>query len=73
MTVTKEQLSAGIETIRVIADTIRDLGTVPSGELYAHVMEHLTIQQYTKVIDILKRTGLVTESGHLLRWVEPKR
>lgn len=71
MTVTKEQLKAGLEVLKALADCIRELGSVPSGELYARVMGTLTLDQYMSCIQTLKRTGLVKESGHLLTWIEP--
>lgn len=71
MTITKEQIKASLEVLKALADTIRELKSVPSGELYARVMGVLTLNQYQSAIQTLKRTGLVKESGHLLTWVEP--
>ena len=66
------QQQAALEIIKTLAEVIRSLGSVPSGHLYAHVMGQLSFAQYMSAIDILKRTGLVTEQAHLLAWVEPK-
>jgi hypothetical protein len=67
---TKQQLAAGLDVIRAVAEAIRELRTVPSGNLYAHVMGRLSIQEYEKVIGILKGADLVRESSdHLLTWV----
>lgn len=69
----KRQIEAALGTIQAIAETIRDLGEVPSGVLYARLMGTLPLHDYNRVIDILKRSGLVTETpGHLLRWSGPK-
>ena len=54
------------------SQTIRELGSVPSGHLYARVMDTLSLSQYQQVIGLLKREGLVLESGHLLTWAEPE-
>ena len=52
-----------------LGDSIRDLGEVPSGHLYAMVMNHLDLEGYQAVIDVLKRRGDVKEDGsHMLRW-----
>jgi len=72
MTATKEQVKAALETVRVIADAIRELGSVPSGELYARVMPHLDLATYDQVIQTLKNCGLVTEAAHVLTWTGPK-
>lgn len=70
--VTRQQVEAAIQVAKAIADAIRDLGEVPSGELYARVMGHLTLANYEKVIDSLVGAGLVKrEANHLLRWVGP--
>lgn len=71
-TPSKEAIQATIQTVAAIAEAIRDLGSVPSGHLYAQVMGHMSIDQYSQIIVLLKKAGLVTESGHLLTWVGPK-
>ena len=49
----------------------RELGEVPSGHLYARLADKITVAQYGQVIEILKRSGLVRESGaHLLTWIK---
>ena len=68
---TSDQVRAGLSVLMVVAETIRELREVPSGELYAHLMGHLDLDQYTKVLGILKRAGLVQERGHLLTWSGP--
>jgi hypothetical protein len=37
-----------------LAEAIQSLGRVPSGELYAQVMGHLTLEQYNATISVLK-------------------
>ncbi len=69
--ITKEQKKAAFEVVLAVSETIRVLKTVPSGELYARVMGHVDLDGYNKIIDLLKNTGLVTESAHLLEWVGP--
>jgi len=62
---------AAVEIIKTVAEALRELGSVPSGHLYARVMNFLNLDAYTRVIDSLKRTGLVTEKNHLLTWTGP--
>jgi hypothetical protein len=69
-TITKEDLHAGFQTIRAIADTIQEVQEIPSGKLYAMLMSHgLTILQYEKIIGILQRAGLITVKNHLIKWI----
>lgn len=65
---TEKELNAALETVKALADAIRQLGTIPNGELYARVMDKLSLETYTAAIGLLKRTGLVEESNHVLRW-----
>lgn len=68
-----KQLNAALNVVQAIAETIREIGEVPSGHLYAMLMHKLELHEYEEVIEILKRTGLVTETpAHLLRWQEPQ-
>lgn len=65
---TKEQIA--FELVAILGATIRELKQVPSGELYAHVMDKLSLENYTKVIELLKKAKLVEESNaHLLTWI----
>lgn len=72
MPVTQAEVSAALNSIKAVADTIRELGEVPSGHLYAQLMPVLGLHEYERIIDILKRAGLVRESNNLLTWVEPQ-
>ncbi len=69
--VTKEQITAVVRTIAVVAELIRELGEVPSGHLYAQLMDQMGLLTYDRVIDQLKRAKLVSESNHVLRWIGP--
>lgn len=44
------------------------LRAIPSGHLYAMVMEKVDIETYTKCINLLKDKGLVSEKFNLLKW-----
>ena len=65
---TKEQVAAALEMIREVADTIKELDIVVSGQLYAHLCGVLSIDDYHKIIGILTRSGLVEQKGHILTW-----
>ena len=51
-----------------IADCIRSLGTVPSGEVYARVMSVLPLEEYNKMIAALVKIGAIENNCHLLKW-----
>jgi hypothetical protein len=55
----------------VIAGTIKDVGDAPSGSLYAMLMSlvpDLDINEYQRIMEVLKKIGVITESGHTLRY-----
>lgn len=65
----KARMQAGFTLLHAIAETIRFLGEVPSGDIYARLAGRITLGDYEQAISILKRSGLVTETrSHLLRW-----
>ena len=68
--VTKEQLGDAI-TMLAIAESIQQLGEVPSGHLYAAVMGSTDLLTYERVVGLLVRSGLVARRGDLLIWVGP--
>lgn len=70
--VTKEQLKAALVKTQAVAEAIRQLGEVPSGHLYSQIMGAMDLREYESIIALLKRTGLVAESGNLLTWTGPK-
>jgi hypothetical protein len=70
---TAEEKKAAIGVLMAVGEAIRDFGSVPSGELYAFLMDKLTLDQYNNVIRILKNAGLIKEEAHLLTWSGPKR
>lgn len=67
-TPTEAHVTAALMKAAVVAEAIQSLGSVPNGVLYAQVMSHFSMEEYNGVLGILKRSGLVTESNHVLRW-----
>ena len=54
--------------VLAIAEAIRELGSVPSGHLYAQVINHLSLDQYESAIQILVGQKLVTRTNNELVW-----
>jgi dUTP pyrophosphatase len=63
---------AAVSVIMIVGDAVRELGSVPSGELYARLMSHMSLETYQGIIGGLKSAGLVKEESHLLTWVGPR-
>jgi len=68
MATTKEQLAAALDTLRALADTVKELGEVPSGHLYQVVMGRMSLQAYEKAIGLLIGAGLIRKCGNVLVW-----
>lgn len=73
VTSTLRPMTASAALVIAIGETIRDLGSVPSGHLYARVMDKMSLTVYNSCIEILKTAGVVEESGHLLTWIGPAK
>ena len=71
MSTTSEAIAI-VRVAHAVAETIRELGQVPSGHLYARLMGVMELHQYEQVIDLLVDARLVErDRSHLLRWVGP--
>lgn len=69
----KRKIMKAMEIVKLVGEVIRDVREIPSGHLYACLMEKISFDDYTKVIDLLKKAGLVEESNaHMLSWKEPR-
>lgn len=72
MSVTKDQVKAGLALLMAVAETVREAGSVPSGTVYAAVMGKVDFVGYCSMLNILKNAGLVAESGNVLTWTGPQ-
>lgn len=71
-TTTKPNLGSAVQVLGVMAEAIRELGEIPSGHLYAMTMGSFeNVQAFESAVRVLKGAGLVSESGHVLRWCGP--
>ena len=65
----REQVKAALSAVMALGEAIKDLGSVPSGHLYAQVMGHMSLDNYNAAIGLLKKAGAVKEENHLLTWI----
>ena len=74
---TPAERKAALGIVLTVAEAIRELGSVPSGHLYARLigmplLSQMTADQFTAMIGSLKGAGLVEEKSHLLIWIGPR-
>lgn len=73
MSATARQVETALQVTAIVGDCIRDLGSVPSGHLYARLMDHMDLRTYEAIVAALKQAGLVSESANLLTWTGPAK
>ena len=58
--------------LKVIFEAIEEAGEngIPSGHLYAILMEFMSLQTYQAIIDGLTKMGLITHKGYLIKAVK---
>lgn len=60
---------AAIEAVKAVASVIKDMGQVPSGHLYANLMQYMSLDVYQAIIALLVESKLITVKNHLITWV----
>lgn len=65
-------MTVDIKLIAIAAsETIRELGSVSSGELYMGLMSRINLTEYESIVSALVRAKLITRKNHLLTWIGP--
>ena len=59
----------GLEIIKIVAVAIRDLGCVPEGELYAHLMGTLSLRNLETILGNLEKVGAIRRKHHMIVWI----
>ena len=70
--VTTTQVKAAVNLVFTVAEALRESGSVPSGHLYAAMMSVVDMNGFENILGILKRAGIVRQSGDMLHWVDPR-
>jgi len=63
------ELRSALTIMAAAVDVVRELGRVPSGHLYAMLMNSLDETAYESMLRQVLRTGLVKRDGDVLVWV----
>ena len=66
-------MKAALSMAIILADTIRELKEVPEGHLYAHIMNHLSLDQFDGRMRLLVNAGVIKISNHLITWTGPEK
>lgn len=63
---------SAVQILAAMAEAIRQVGSIPSGHLYAQMIGVMSMSDYEAAVGLLKRAGLVEETANVLRWIGPK-
>lgn len=66
---TQEQRALTI--VRIVGEAIQGLGSVPSGHLYAHLMDLMPLDAYQQILSVLTKAGLIRVENNLITWIGP--
>lgn len=70
---TQSKLNAALKATQAIAEAIRELKEVPSGHLYANLMNQMSLDTYNQILDVLTKAKLISVDGfHLITWIGPQ-
>ena len=61
------QAEAMAELCSIIVESVRDVGTMgaPSGQMYAALMQYMTLEQYQTIMGGLVAAGKLRQVGHV--------
>lgn len=65
---TKRQVQCLVATNLALSESIRELGEIPAGHLYARCLDYLDLDTFERLIGIIVDSGVVERRGHLLVW-----
>lgn len=71
MSAQTDRETAMVALVMTVGEVVQTLGSVPSGHLYARVMQYLSFTQYQSVIASLKYAKLIEEKNNELHWIGP--
>lgn len=65
----KKALELVTEMIVHIGRAIRELKEIPSGRLYARLMEVMSLEDYNAIITKLESANLIKVENHVIIWI----
>lgn len=72
MTMTATDIQSALKIMVAVTEAIHEADSIPSGVLYSNLMGQMSLGTYESMICQIVRTGLISESNHLLTWEGPK-
>jgi len=65
----EQKMKAAVEIMKAVASAVKDLGSIPSGHLYAQLMGRMSLDSYEKMTGVLQRMGIISiDRNHLVTY-----
>jgi len=66
----EQKMKAAVEVMKAVASVVKELGSIPSGHLYAQLMGKMSFNSYEKMTGALERMGVIRIDGdHLITYI----
>ncbi len=69
---TVQQVQSAFQVCAALAEAIREVREIPSGELYGQILGVCDLETFEGAIRLLVRSSLVTRRGQVLVWSGPE-
>ena len=65
----EQKIKAAVEIMKAVASAVKELGSIPSGHLYAQLIGKMSLDSYEKMTGALERMGVIRIDGnHLITY-----
>jgi len=65
----EQKMKAAVEIMKAVASAVKELGSIPSGHLYARLMGKMSLDSYEKMTACMQRMGIIRiEGNHLITY-----
>jgi hypothetical protein len=65
----EEKMKAAVQIMKAVAESIKEVGSIPSGHLYAQLMGKMSLGSYEKMIYAMQRMGIIRVEDHLITYI----
>ena len=64
----EEKMKAAVQIMKAVAESIKEVGSIPSGHLYAQLMGKMSLGSYEKMICAMQRMQIIRVEDHLITY-----
>ena len=64
----EQKIKAAVEIMKAVASAVKELGSIPSGHLYAQLMGKMSLETYQDMIATMERLNVISVKNHLITY-----